>query len=390
MSDFARMLVVLFLAAAWSTPAHATPAFARKQGLGCPVCHTAFPELNGTGRTFKENGYRFPAPQGGVKTAGEDVGAGIILDKAPGIAIRIVSQLMDMGPGLNGEETGTATGNSDATKLEFATTPLDSVELIMAGANGDHFSYLAELGAEQEDDYAIGGNGVAQYRFNEHATLYAGWTPLFGRDIYNTLNEARRVDHVDHAAQDYTGSTGIDLSTEGGFVGLYGRVGPVFYMGETGPGPDMAISSQEPFDYMGRVGIDVTKKVEVGGFVYYGATNVTADDGTVSKVSTTRPALDMNAYSPFGNWKVLGMYDSADSAVTGEVGWDDPITLKHFWMLPMARVDATVVGGTTSIVPSVGFGIEQSAGRLQLEFAEPIGNDGAGLPSAQLLADIVF
>lgn len=402
MSVSIRMLFVIALSAMWSAPALATPAFARKQNVPCPVCHTAFPELNATGRAFKENGYRFPTAKGGVTTAGQNVGKGIILDKAPGIAVRVVSQIVDMGAGLNGEEPGTV-ATSSANKIQFATTPLDSVEVIMAGANGNHFSYLAELGAEQGDDYAVGGNAVAQFRFDQHATVFAGWTPLFSRDIYNSLNEARRQDHVDHAAQDYLGSTGIDMSTEGGLMGVYGRFGPMFYLAETGPGPDISSSitdiGMEPFDYAGRLAFDITKKVEVGGFVYYGATNTTNDAGNIVKLSTVRPALDMNAYSGFGTWKALAMYDTADKAVTAEVGWDDPITLKKVWLLPMARVDTTVVpnnsantadAGTTSVVPSIGFGVEQSAGRLQLELSEPLGSDGVGTPSAQLLADIVF
>lgn len=36
----------------------AIPAFARKYGLACSACHTAWPELNTFGQTFKDNGYQ--------------------------------------------------------------------------------------------------------------------------------------------------------------------------------------------------------------------------------------------------------------------------------------------------------------------------------------------
>lgn len=36
----------------------AIPAFARKYGLPCSACHTAWPELNEFGQTFKDNGYQ--------------------------------------------------------------------------------------------------------------------------------------------------------------------------------------------------------------------------------------------------------------------------------------------------------------------------------------------
>src|SRR3989442_6071373 len=36
----------------------AIPAFARKYGLPCSACHTAWPELNAFGQAFKDNGYQ--------------------------------------------------------------------------------------------------------------------------------------------------------------------------------------------------------------------------------------------------------------------------------------------------------------------------------------------
>jgi hypothetical protein len=41
-----------------SLAAHAIPAFARKYGLRCSACHTAWPELNDFGWRFKDNGYQ--------------------------------------------------------------------------------------------------------------------------------------------------------------------------------------------------------------------------------------------------------------------------------------------------------------------------------------------
>jgi len=39
-------------------PTNAIPAFARKYGLPCSACHTAWPELNSFGQTFRDNGYQ--------------------------------------------------------------------------------------------------------------------------------------------------------------------------------------------------------------------------------------------------------------------------------------------------------------------------------------------
>src|SRR6202007_1474701 len=39
-------------------PVNAIPAFARKYGLPCSACHTAWPELNNFGQVFRDNGYQ--------------------------------------------------------------------------------------------------------------------------------------------------------------------------------------------------------------------------------------------------------------------------------------------------------------------------------------------
>src|SRR5580658_8644494 len=45
----------------YALPLHevtAIPAFARKYGLPCSACHTAWPELNNFGQVFRDNGYQ--------------------------------------------------------------------------------------------------------------------------------------------------------------------------------------------------------------------------------------------------------------------------------------------------------------------------------------------
>src|SRR4029077_15884773 len=51
-------LSVLTLFLSLPRPAAAVPAFARKYGVRCTVCHEAWPVLNDFGRAFRDNGYR--------------------------------------------------------------------------------------------------------------------------------------------------------------------------------------------------------------------------------------------------------------------------------------------------------------------------------------------
>lgn len=52
------VLLCAFFAASF---AEAFPSFSRHVGRDCGYCHTAFPKLNDTGRTYLANGYRFEA-----------------------------------------------------------------------------------------------------------------------------------------------------------------------------------------------------------------------------------------------------------------------------------------------------------------------------------------
>ncbi len=61
---FGCLIAVIILGdtpAAYTLPIHrvtAIPAFARKYGLPCSACHTAWPKLNNFGMTFRDNGYQ--------------------------------------------------------------------------------------------------------------------------------------------------------------------------------------------------------------------------------------------------------------------------------------------------------------------------------------------
>lgn len=50
------------------TPCKAIPAFARKYGFNCNMCHTAFTRLNDFGQRYRENGYQIPGQEGGEKS----------------------------------------------------------------------------------------------------------------------------------------------------------------------------------------------------------------------------------------------------------------------------------------------------------------------------------
>ena len=52
-------------------PLTAIPAFARKHGFNCNMCHVAYPKLNDFGQRFRDNGYQIPGQSGREKTVFE-------------------------------------------------------------------------------------------------------------------------------------------------------------------------------------------------------------------------------------------------------------------------------------------------------------------------------
>jgi hypothetical protein len=62
------LLVGMTLALLYVPNLEAIPAFARKHGFNCNMCHTAFPKLNDFGLRVRENGYQIPGQAGKEQT----------------------------------------------------------------------------------------------------------------------------------------------------------------------------------------------------------------------------------------------------------------------------------------------------------------------------------
>jgi hypothetical protein len=62
------LLAIVLLAVAWPGESRAIPAFARKYGFNCTMCHSAFPRLNDFGVRYRDNGYRLPGRENEERT----------------------------------------------------------------------------------------------------------------------------------------------------------------------------------------------------------------------------------------------------------------------------------------------------------------------------------
>jgi len=62
---------IVFSLLVFGQAALAIPAFARKYGYNCNMCHVAFPKLNDWGQRFRDNGYQTPGQSGFEETVFE-------------------------------------------------------------------------------------------------------------------------------------------------------------------------------------------------------------------------------------------------------------------------------------------------------------------------------
>ncbi|HEX7502434.1 MAG TPA: hypothetical protein VF451_03350 [Acidobacteriota bacterium] len=65
------LLAVAVTILSFCQPLTAIPAFARKHGFNCNMCHVAYPKLNDFGQRFRDNGYQIPGQSGMEKTVFE-------------------------------------------------------------------------------------------------------------------------------------------------------------------------------------------------------------------------------------------------------------------------------------------------------------------------------
>ena len=100
-------------------PTQAIPAFARKYGFNCNMCHTGFTKLNDFGQRVRDNGYQMPGQAGREKT---------VFQTAPPISLRTSAGLM--ASHLSWE---------DRTTSGFH---LNGLDLLAAGVMHENISFL--------------------------------------------------------------------------------------------------------------------------------------------------------------------------------------------------------------------------------------------------------
>ncbi len=149
---FFLMIALLISCFVWIDEGQAIPAFARKYRTSCATCHYAFPMLNGFGKAFLHNGYRYPAGTDpdmrkdnpvslgseGYKKVWPDAIWPADIDGLTPLSVHAVGRF-DYAPDETEEAKST---------FEFP----HELEVLYGGTIGENVSFLGEVEMENEDN----------------------------------------------------------------------------------------------------------------------------------------------------------------------------------------------------------------------------------------------
>ncbi len=161
---FIILLVLIALPLVAPAPGQAIPAFARKYGFNCMMCHTAYPKLNDWGQRYRDNGYQLPGQAGKEKTA---------FDSHTPIALRTST-------GFNGYS---AKANENANSRTTGGFGLRGLDLLAAGVMHKNVSVLVIYTPRIDEPFAdYTGMDASQPGALESASI------IFSNVVPNALN----------------------------------------------------------------------------------------------------------------------------------------------------------------------------------------------------------
>ena len=264
-SSFAKIIITVVVVSGfvWSTTANAVPSFARKHELNCSACHTAYPQLNATGREFKENGYRF--------MNAEEVSDMLEISDALQLSRHVPVSAVLVARPYDKKDSGDA-------KMRA----LHEVEIIIAGAIGNKWSGYIEIEAEDETGFEPEvAPAVLTYNQSREFNVQFVYGSTFWADSYGILNDHFRLTrgHVGAIDQRFGGA-----DNNGRFrsvrqsVGIYGRFAERFFYNLNIGGVAGDSEGENPSTVSGLFNADITDNFMVGAFAMSGDDEITTRD----------------------------------------------------------------------------------------------------------------
>lgn len=257
-----RIATLLFVALALPRDASAIPAFARKYGVSCMLCHSPVPRLNSFGAKFAANGFEF--------AKGEEPRDTI----ATGDALLRLQRTLPLAVRFDGFLTAWSGKGDGKAVVDFQSPWV--IKLLSGGQVADKVSYymyflLAERGevGGLEDAYLqftdVAGSGVSlilgQFQVSD---------PLFKREL--------RLEYEDYRPLSLkVGESRPDLTYERGAMAFFSpwkgsdvSVQLVNGQGLAGATADRRFDRDTPKNVALRVSQEAGR-LRLGGFGYYGS-----------------------------------------------------------------------------------------------------------------------
>ena len=392
------------------------PAFARKYNLPCSACHTAWPELNAFGQTFKDNGYQI----GNDRDSPIWVNPSYIpfaIRTTPGWRLeRTTHQPVDDGVGGTVEKTLTQSGfdisgadllmlgtlykditfgfvptvaDGEGVGIEAAFVRFDNLfrsrwanlkigkfELdnmlsekrsMMLSSNGTFYQSYHFVPAGDGTDFGLGDNQIGAEWLGHSANSYTRFSVA-------VLGSVDGVPGLPSAKSSYDATFTLSQAFEAGKlglerIGLYGYVGqrPTSFEtsgGEPIPGTG---SNGKSFYRVGAVGDFFLGKLELLPLFMHGSDNKDLAGGT-RNATWNSGLVELHYYvSPqlvfTQRDEIIRMSRQADPATPKKLGNIDAFTFGYRWYPIMySRAGLAVVGElsftkTTGMVPLSGDGV---------------------------------
>ena len=263
----ALMIIAAAVAVMMPAVSSGVPTFARAEQMSCNECHTIFPQLNETGRLYKEGGYSFVQEL--------DLDGSPMEGTFPGSAI-INLRMIDKRT----SKAKTTAELSDKDK-QLKTRGLHEVEIFFAGMASPKISYFLEIEAEDAIDFnAEVTMGAVGFALSPTTAVHAGYGSPFWADGHNTVNY-RHPNRNSWVPKKF-------MPGNSQFVSLSTRATDQVQIIGAWHGNAGDVEGHDPKDFSGRIVADVNQDFSIGAF------------GTVSKAYNSTTGKSEDKTTTFG------------------------------------------------------------------------------------------
>jgi hypothetical protein len=249
------VLTIVILGFLWSTASYAVPSFARKHELNCSACHTAYPQLSATGRSFKENGYRFLNDEESTDLL--EISDFLQLEKHVPVSAVLVARPYDKKD----------SGNEMVRALH-------EVEIIIAGNLSNRWSGYFEIEAEDETGFELElAPAVLSYNHSKEFNLQFVYGPTFWADSYGIIGDHFRLTrgHVGVIDQRFGGAdAGGRFRAVRQNVGISGRFADRFFYNVNYSGKAEDPEGENASVTSGLFNVDILDNLMLGAFFMSG------------------------------------------------------------------------------------------------------------------------